>query len=99
MTIPLDQLNLDKTGSGAGVLSALATMAGGSTSHLFLKSQKALKKKFGGKPVQCADGLPVLGSPSKGDQQGQSLQPEQKKWKIKRSFQWKLPVPFALASG
>ena len=37
MTIPLDQLNLDKTGSGAGVLSALATMAGGSTSHLFLK--------------------------------------------------------------
>ena len=41
MTIPLDQLNLDKTGSGAGVLSALATMAGGSTSHLFLKSQKA----------------------------------------------------------
>ena len=56
-------------------------------------------KKFGGEPVQCADGLPVLGSPSKGDQQGQSLQPEQKKWKIKRSFQWKLPVPFALASG
>ena len=44
MTIPLDQLNLDKTGSGAGVLSALATMAGGSTSHLFLGVRKLSRK-------------------------------------------------------
>ena len=46
MTIPLDQLNLDKTGSGAGVLSALATMAGGSTSHLFLGVRKLSRKSL-----------------------------------------------------
>ena len=99
MTIPLDQLNLDKTGSGAGVLSALATMAGGSTSHLFLGVRKLSRKSLEVNLSSVQMVSLFWGVPQKEISKVRAFNLSKKIRDKMEVSKWKLPVPFALTSG